>query len=129
MSVAEFNCIPGVTISRERRAASGYGTDGRWIELAPTVVAVEGVAHPATSQKSLSTLMIREIDNNRGREMQVIYSVPDTWQEESEALQTKADLCVINGTRFEVMMIDKWRSGVLDHDKVLVARLDLRDVD
>ena len=129
-TVAEFECIPGRTITRERHTASEYGTDGRWVDLPPTVdLLIQGVVHPATSKKSLSEAMIREIDNNRSRKMVVVYSVPDTWMTEDEALGIKADIMVYLGERYEAMMVDEWRSGVLDHDKTLMARLDLRDGD
>ena len=130
MSVATFDCIPGITITRVRKAASEYDTAGDWVAGAPTSDPVEGVVHPATSgNRSLSDQMIREIDNNRNRKMVVVYSVPATWQPEDEEAGQQADIMIYNGDRYEIMMIDDWDSGVLDHQKALAARLDLRDGD
>jgi len=129
MSVATFECIPGVTITRVRKAASEYDAAGDWVAGTPTSDPVEGVVHPATASKSLSDEMIREIDNNRNRKMVVVYSVPSTWQTEDEAAGQQADIMIFNGDRYEIMMIDDWDSGVLDHQKALAARLDLRDGD
>lgn len=129
MSVAEFICIPGQVITRTRRAASEYNSAGTWVAGAPTDTAVEGVVHPATSTKSLSDSMIRELDNNRGRKTVIVYSVPDTWQTDDESTGTQADIMTYLGERYEILMVDEWRSGVLDHDKALAALLDIRDSD
>ena len=81
--------------------------------------------------------MIREIDNNRNRKWVVIYSPPTdqevipqvSWRTSSERGQYEADIMVYNGDRYEVMMIDEWEAGVLNHIKAIAARVDVRDVD
>lgn len=129
MSIAEFDCIPEQTISRERKAASEYDSGGTWVQGSITATPVEGVVHPVTGGTNLSDRMIREIDNNRNRKMVVVYSIPDIWRTEDESAGSQADIMVYLGDRYEIMMVDEWRSGVLDHDKALAARLDIRDVD
>ena len=136
-TVAKFECIPGATVQRDRKAASGYGTDGDWIVLAPTSVMLEGVVHPVTGGTNLSERMIQEIDNNRDRKWVVIYSPPTdqevipevSWRTSSESAQYEADIMVYNGERYEIAMVDEWEAGVLDHIKAIAKRLDLRDVD
>lgn len=137
MTVAEFKCIPGVTVQRDRKAASGYDTAGNWVAGAPTSVMLEGVVHPVTAKTNLSDRMIREIDNNRDRKWVVIYSPPTdqevvpevSWRTSSERSQTEADIMVYNGDRYEIMGIDEWEAGVLDHIKAIAVRVDVRDGD
>ena len=136
-TVAKFECIPGVTVQRDRKAASGYGTDGDWIAGVPTSIMLEGVVHPVTGKTNLSERMIQEIDNNRDRKWVVIYSPPTdqevvpevSWRTSSESGQFEADIMVYNGERYEIAMIDEWEAGVLDHIKAIAKRLDTRDVD
>ena len=137
MTVAKFECIPGVTVQRDRKAASGYDTSGEWVVLVPTSVMLEGVVHPITAKTNLSERMIREIDNSRDRKWVVIYSPPTdqevipevSWRTSSEEGQYEADIMVYNAQRYEIMMVDEWEAGVLDHIKAIAVRLDTRDVD
>ena len=136
-TVAKFECIPGVTVQRDRKTASEYDTAGEWVAGAITTVMLEGVVHPVTAKTGLSDRMIREIDNNRNRKWVVIYSPPTdqevipqvSWRTSSERGQYEADIMVYNGDRYEVMMIDEWEAGVLNHIKAIAARVDVRDVD
>lgn len=138
MTVAEFDCIASRQVERVRKAASGYDTNGDWIDGTPTSFNVEGVVHPVTAKTKLSERMIREIDNNRDRKWVVIYSPPldtqtptpeVTWRTSSESGQYEADILVYNGQRYEIMMIDEWEAGVLDHIKAIAMRVDVRDGD
>ena len=136
-TVAKFECIPGVTVQRDRKAASGYDTAGDWVPGVPTSVMLEGVVHPITAKTNLSERMIQEIDNNRDRKWVVIYSPPTdqevvpevSWRTSSESGQFEADIMVYNGDRYEIAMLDEWEAGVLDHIKAIAKRLDVRDVD
>jgi hypothetical protein len=136
-TVAGFECIPGKTVDRVRKAASGYDTAGDWIPGTPTTVQIDCVVHPVTAKTNLSERMIQEIDNNRDRKWVVIYSppldnevVPEVaWRTSSESGQYEADIMVYNGERYEIAMVDEWEAGVLDHIKAIAKRLDVRDVD
>ena len=66
-TVASFECIPGKTVIRDRKAASGYDTAGDWIAGTITSVNIDAVVHPITGGTNLSERMIQEIDNNRNR--------------------------------------------------------------
>lgn len=90
---------------------------------------VQAVLHPISGKTRLSERMIREIDGNRSRKWIVLYAEPSTFQTEDEPNLIQADHLEINGERFEVMQIDDWDAGVLDHQKVLAGRLDVRDSD
>jgi len=134
-TVAIFESIPGKTVSRIRHAASGYDTAGDWIVGGETPTNIDVIVHPITGKTSLSERMIREIGNNRDRKWVVIYSPPldslDTiaWRTSSEAGQYEADIMVYKSDRYEIMMVDDWEAGVLDHIKAIAVKQDLRDVD
>ena len=136
-TVAKFECIPGKTVIRTRKAASGYDTAGDWTPGTSTNVNIDAVVHPVTGKTNLSERMIQEIDNNRDRKWVVIYSPPldsevtpeIAWRTSSEAGQFEADIMVFNGDRYEIAMVDEWEAGVLDHIKAIAKRLDVRDVD
>ncbi len=136
-TVALFECIPGKTVMRDRKAASGYDGAGDWTAGAITQVSVDAVVHPVTGGTNLSDRMIQEIDNNRNRKWVVVYSPPlddevtpeVTWRTSSESGQFEADILIFNGDRYEIKMVDEWESGVLDHIKAIAVRLDIRDVD
>ena len=136
-TVAIFECIPGKTVQRDRKDASGYDTAGDWTPGTITSVSIDAVVHPITGSTNLSERMIQEIDNNRNRKWVVIYSPPFdseatpevAWRTSSEAGQFEADIMVYNGDRYEIAMVDEWEAGVLDHIKAIAKRLDARDVD
>tara|TARA_R100001086_G_scaffold233551_1_gene155272 strand:+ start:324 stop:740 length:417 start_codon:yes stop_codon:yes gene_type:complete len=136
-TTAAFECIPGKTVQRVRKADSGYDTAGDWIPGAQTTVDIDAVVHPVTSKTNLSERMIQEIDNARDRKWVVIYSPPMdnevtpevAWRTSSESGQYEADIMIYNGQRYEIAMVDEWEAGVLDHIKAIAKRLDVRDVD
>ena len=129
MTTAEFRCIPAGTVQRARKAAGEYSTGGTWVAGAETVTDVEGVVHPVTAKSRLSERMIREISGNRTRKWVVVYSAPGTWQTEVEEIGQQADIMIYAGSRYEIMMVDDWEAGVLDHQKAIAAKLDVRDGD
>jgi len=134
---ASFECIASKTVSRIRHASSGYDASGDWIAGVEDPVDIQAVVHPVTAGTNLSERMIREIGNSRDRKWVVIYSPPQdtqrspevTWRTSSESGQNEADIMIYNGQRYEIMMIDEWEAGVLDHIKAIAVRLDVRDGD
>lgn len=129
MTTAAFRCIPGREINRIRSAPSEYNSSGDWVQGAETIEPVEGVIQPITAKAKLSERMISEIDNNRSRAWVVVYTDLDTFIEQDERAGIQADLFEYRGNRYEVMMVDNWDAGVLDHQKAIAARLDPRDGD
>lgn len=87
------------------------------------------MTHPVTAKSRLSERMIREIDGNRSRKWVVFYAPLGTFRGEDEANLIQADHIEYQNERFEVIDTDEWQSGILDHQKVLAARLDARDTD
>lgn len=134
-TIAIFECIPAVTVSRIRHATSGYDTAGDWTAGGETPTDIDVVVHPITNKSNLSERMIREISGNRDRKWVVIYSPPldnlgtVAWRTSSESGQYEADIMVFKSDRYEIIMIDEWETGVLDHIKAIAVKQDLRDGD
>lgn len=135
MSTATFECIPGVTVQRDRYSASEYNSAGVWVEGVPVSVMLEALVHPITAKTNLSSRMIDEIDNARNRKWVVIYSPPTdqevvpeiSWRTSNEDGQHQSDIMVYNGDRYEIAMVDDWQAGVLDHIKAIAKKMDVRD--
>ena len=125
MTIAGFESIPPVTVTRHRFAAGTF-VNGTYVVGADTPVDVESVIHPVTAKTKLSARMLREIDLQRNTDWIVLYSALDTYQQGDEATQTKGDRVEYQGFFWEIMAVDQWLAGVLDHQKAIAAKVQPR---
>lgn len=125
MTIAGFEAIPPVEVVRHRRAAGSY-VNGTFVPGADATATVESVIHGVTAKTKLSEQMRREIDLQRNTDWIVLYSALDTYQIGRDGEGTVNDRVDYSGSMWEVMAVDNWRAGVLDHQKAIAARVQPR---
>lgn len=100
------------------RQLPGSYVDGRWVDPSPVSSTIEVNIQPLKGHELLS---LPEAD--RSREWVKFYTVSDVRGVQEGSTATQPDMLVWDGKTYEVSKVFSYKMGILNHNKVIAARI------
>lgn len=115
-TIPQFLLTHKIPITILRQGEGGY-VDGYWVNGVETPLNIEANVQPMRGHELLTLP-----ESDRTKESIKVYCV-ETLRTVEEVGQTKADIIVWEGKRFQAIKTMTYKMGVLDHTKTICYRL------
>jgi len=101
-----------------RQLPGYYNESGKWIEPQPTSFTIKGTLQPLSPEE------IRLLPE--GRRTSESYNIFSKTELKLSSIENKTnpDIVLINGVKFEVIKVNKWTNGIIDHYHIIIVKID-----